>query len=117
MPASPRSRERITISGTRAVADKLFARNSYSLEAGMEFGSNETIKQAVMAGMGIAVISAHTVAAELAENRLISLSVKGLPINRKWFIVKNKNKRMLPSSNALWDFFTHSGKNYLPNYP
>ena len=104
-------------SGTRSVADKLSAKNSYLLETGIEFGSNETIKQAVMAGMGITVISAHTVAAELAANRLISLSVKGLPINRKWFVVKNNNKRMLPSPEALRDFFAHSGKNYLPHYP
>ena len=41
-----------------------------------------------MAGMGIAVISSHTVGAELKEKRLVSLDVKGLPINRKWFVVK-----------------------------
>ena len=67
-----------------------------------------------MAGMGIALISAHTVAAELEAKRLISLNVMGLPINRKWFVVKHKNKRLLPSSQALWNFFARSGKNYLP---
>ncbi|MFQ5632288.1 MAG: LysR substrate-binding domain-containing protein, partial [bacterium] len=104
-------------SGTRSVADKLFANYNYLLESGMEFGSNETIKQAVMAGMGIAVISAHTVAAELAANRLISLNVKGLPINRKWFLVSHRKKRLLPSSQALWNFLASSGKNYLPGDP
>ncbi len=101
-------------SGTRAVADQLFSSNKFLPSTGVEFGSNETIKQAVMAGMGIALISAHTVAAELEANRLIALNVKGLPINRKWFVVKHKNKRLLPSSQALWDFFVRSGKNYLP---
>jgi len=104
-------------SGTRSVADKLFLKNNFSPATGVEFGSNETIKQAVMAGMGIATISAHTVAAELEAGRLISLSVKGFPINRKWFVVKHKNKRLLPSSQALWDFFAHSGVNYLPGGP
>ncbi len=101
-------------SGTRSVADKLFAKNRLLPCAVIEFGSNETIKQAVMAGMGIAIISAHTVAAELQENRLISLNVKGLPINRKWFVVRHQNKRLLPSSQALWNFFSRSGKDYLP---
>ncbi len=101
-------------SGTRSVADNLFSKNKFSPSTGVEFGSNETIKQAVMAGMGIALISAHTVAAELEAKRLISLNVMGLPINRKWFVVKHKNKRLLPSSQALWNFFARSGKNYLP---
>ena len=101
-------------SGTRSVIDNLFSKNKFSPSAGVEFGSNETIKQAVMAGMGIALISAHTVAAELEAKRLISLNIEGLPINKKWFVVKHKNKRLLPSSQALWDFFAHSGKNYLP---
>ena len=68
-----------------------------------------------MAGMGVAVISAHTVAAELKEKRLVALNVKGLPINRKWYVVRHANKRLLPTSQALWDFISTSGKNYLPN--
>lgn len=102
-------------SGTRALADEFFSKNKCFPESGIEFGSNETIKQAVIAGMGIAIISAHTVAAELESGRLISLDVKGMPIIKKWFVVKHKNKRLLPSSKALWNFFSQSGKNYLPN--
>ena len=101
-------------SGTRTVADKLFSRSKGLPSQGLEFGSNETIKQAVMAGMGIAVISAHTVAAELAEKRLVALDVKGLPINRKWFLVKHGNKRFLPSAQTLWNFIARNGKHYLP---
>jgi LysR family transcriptional regulator for metE and metH len=101
-------------SGTRSITDKLFARNRNLPGSGLEFGSNETIKQAVMAGLGIAVISAHTVAAELKEKRLVALDVKGLPINRKWFVVKHANKRFLPSAQALWNFIARNGKHYLP---
>ena len=55
----------------------------------MELGSNESIKQAVMAGIGIALISAHTIAAEVADGRLVCLDVKGLPwtINRLYFLI------------------------------
>jgi len=101
-------------SGTRTVTDKLFSRSKNLPSQGLEFGSNETIKQAVMAGMGVAVISAHTVAAELREKRLVALDVKGLPINRKWFLVKHGNKRFLPSAQTLWDFIVSNGKHYLP---
>ncbi|MDJ0779497.1 MAG: LysR family transcriptional regulator [Gammaproteobacteria bacterium] len=104
---------RETGSGTRGVTDRLFSRDKQLPSSGLEFGSNETIKQAVMAGMGIAVISAHTVAAELAEGRLVALDVKGLPINRKWFLVKHAGKRFLPSAEALWKFIARNGRHYL----
>ncbi len=103
-------------SGTRTVTDKLFSRNRNLPSRALEFGSNETIKQAVMAGMGIAVISAHTVAAEIAEKRLVALDVKGLPINRKWFLVKHGHKRFLPSAQTLWNFIARNGKHYLPRH-
>jgi len=101
-------------SGTRSVADRLFARDRQLPGTGLEFGSNETIKQAVMAGLGIALISAHTVAAELNENRLVALDVRGLPINRKWFLVKHAGKRFLPSADTLWKFIARNGRHYLP---
>ena len=101
-------------SGTRSVANRLFARSRNLPHQGLEFGSNETIKQAVMAGMGIAVISAHTVGAELQEGRLVSLDIKGLPINRKWYLVKHSQKRFLPSAQGLWDFLASEGKRFLP---
>jgi len=101
-------------SGTRAVADRLFKKSKSRPESALEFGSNETIKQAVIAGMGIAIISAHTVAAELAEKRLIALDVQGLPINRTWYIVKHKNKRLMHSSLTLWEYIVEHGKSYLP---
>ncbi|HEY5738412.1 MAG TPA: LysR family transcriptional regulator [Gammaproteobacteria bacterium] len=101
-------------SGTRAVADRLFARDRELPGNALEFGSNETIKQAVMAGLGIALISAHTVAAELDEKRLVALNVRGLPIHRKWFLVKHAGKRFLPSAETLWKFIARNGRHYLP---
>ena len=68
-----------------------------------------------MAGMGIALISAHTVAAELQAGRLRSLDVQAaLPIDRSWFLIKRANRRFLPSTQALWDFIAASGDKYLP---
>ncbi len=52
-------------SGMRLLAKKFLAQHGIEPRIGMEIGSNETIKQAVMAGLGIAFISAHTIAAEI----------------------------------------------------
>ncbi len=101
-------------SGTRMLMENLFAEAQVHPEIGMEMGSNETIKQAVMAGLGIALLSAHTVAPEIHEHRLAPLDVKSLPIMRQWSVVKREEKRLLPSALALWDFLATSGESYFP---
>lgn len=101
-------------SGTRGLMQRLFAEVGVSPRIGMEIGSNETIKQAVMAGLGIALISAHTVAAELRDGRLVALDVSGLPLLRQWFVVKHRDRRLLPAARALWDFLAAEGADYFP---
>jgi DNA-binding transcriptional LysR family regulator len=81
----------------------------------MEIRSNETIKQAVMAGLGIAFISAHTIAAEIDDGRLAILDVAGLPEIRQWFVVHPATKRMMPAASSLRDFLVAEGRRFLPN--
>ncbi len=104
-------------SGTRLLMRRLFSGAGLNPDLGLELGGNETIKQAVMAGLGIALISAHTVAVELADARLVALDVTGLPVVRQWFIVRQQSKRLLPAAQELWDFFAISGARYLPEVP
>lgn len=80
----------------------------------IEVSSNETIKQAVMAGFGIAFISAHTVAAELADGRLARLDVAGMPILRTWYVARLRDRRLLPAPLALMQFLVAEGRHYLP---
>jgi LysR family transcriptional regulator for metE and metH len=101
-------------SGTRQLAQSLYAGAGIEPRVAMEIGSNETIKQAVMAGMGIALISAHTISAELASGRLVTLDIKGLPIIRQWYVVKRREKRLLPAAHALWDHLERCGSEFLP---
>lgn len=101
-------------SGTRSLVQRLFDDADLSFNVGMEIGSNETIKQAVMAGLGIALISAHTTAAEVGDHRLAVLDVMGLPIVRQWFVVKHHEKRLLPAAQKLWDYLASSAKDFLP---
>ncbi len=84
---------------------------------GMEMASNETIKQAVMAGLGIAFLSAHTVSAELADGRLVLLDLVGLPVVRQWFIVRLARRRLLPAAQALRQFLIDEGQKFLPPMP
>ncbi len=101
-------------SGTRDLMRRVFADAGLPLPSGVEIGSNETIKQAVMAGMGIALLSAHTIAAELRDGRLAILPVAGLPITRQWFVVRHRDKRLLPAAQALWHFLEQRGATFLP---
>jgi LysR family transcriptional regulator, low CO2-responsive transcriptional regulator len=102
-------------SGTRLLMQRLFGADMPP--AGTEMGSNETIKQAVIAGMGIALLSAHTIAAEYEAKRLAILRVEGLPIVRQWFVVKRREKRLLPAARALWDHLATEGGKFLPKLP
>jgi DNA-binding transcriptional LysR family regulator len=104
-------------SGTRGLMERLFAAHGVQPQIGLEIGSNETIKQAVMAGLGIAFISAHTVAAEVGDGRLVILDVAGLPIERAWYVVHLRHRRLLPAPRALADFLTAHGRSYLPDCP
>jgi LysR family transcriptional regulator for metE and metH len=106
-------------SGTRILIRSLFQDAGLEPPAGMEIGSNETIKQAVIAGLGIALISAHTIAHEAEDARLAILDVAGLPVVRQWFVVHRRDKRLLPAAAALRDFLAREGHRYLPrpSYP
>lgn len=104
-------------SGTRALTEDLLIEAGAPLNSGMEMGSNETIKQAVMAGLGIALISAHTVSVELEEGRLAWLDVEGFPIARNWQVIRRSQKRLMPAGQALWEFMIEHGKSFLPDLP
>jgi DNA-binding transcriptional LysR family regulator len=105
-------------SGTRSVFDDYFGPPANRRgRIGIEIGSNETIKQGVMAGLGIALISAHTVAFEVQTGRLAIIKVAGLPIRRKWFIARHANKTVLPALKAFWDFALEEGERHLPEAP
>ncbi|HMT13795.1 MAG TPA: LysR family transcriptional regulator [Aestuariivirga sp.] len=101
-------------SGTRALTDQLLARMARGPVIGMEISSNETIKQAVMAGLGVALISAHTVANEVNEGKLGIIQAEGLPIVRMWYVVRRADRPLLPATRALWRYFVEEVGAMLP---
>lgn len=102
-------------SGTRISLEIFFANVPSKLEnLGSEMASNETIKQAVMAGMGIAFISAHTVEMELDFHKLVILDVVGTPIRRDWFSVWRADRVFTPAMQIFNNFLKEEGARYLP---
>lgn len=102
-------------SGSRALFDYFIGDVAvHRAQIGIELGSNETIKQAVIAGLGIALISAHTIAAEIADGRLVVLDIAGLPILRQWYVVHRTDRELSPTALAFRDFARERCAHFLP---
>lgn len=91
-------------SGTRIAMERFFAEQGAELTTGMEMSSNEAIKQAVQAGLGLGIVSLHTLEMELESARLVVLDVEAFPILRHWYIVHRKGKRLSPLAQAFKEF-------------
>ena len=91
-------------SGTRAAMTRCFAENGLELRSSMEMSSNEAIKLAVQAGLGLGILSLQTLELELAQKRLAVLNVEGFPIMRHWYVVHRADKRLSPAAQAFKDF-------------
>jgi DNA-binding transcriptional LysR family regulator len=96
-------------SGTRAAMEHVFAERGFKAGETLEMSSNETIKQAVMAGMGIAFLSMHTIGLELRAGRLALLAVNGLPVMREWYVIHRRGKRLSPAAQAFKSFLLEQG--------
>jgi len=100
-------------SGTRAAMEKYFADHRIEPRIAMEMASNESIKQAVMAGLGIAFLSLHTIGLELKSGLLATPDVEGLPIVRRWYVVNNLAKVLSPAAEAFRYFVLERGESFL----
>ena len=96
-------------SGTRASMERVFRDRGVPIQVSMEVSSNETIKQTVMADMGISFISSHTVGLELAAGKLVILDVVGLPIVRDWYVIHLHDKKLAPIPVAFRAFLLQHG--------
>jgi DNA-binding transcriptional LysR family regulator len=96
-------------SDTRISMDEVFAEREFKPRIAMEIRSFETIKQAVIAGMGISFMSAHTVSLELQVGRLVVLNIVGFPVMRRWHVVHRRKKRLPPVAAAFKTFLMEEG--------
>jgi DNA-binding transcriptional LysR family regulator len=96
-------------SGTRSAMERFFAARHFRPRETIEMSSNETIKQAVMAGMGVSFLSLHTAGLELQARRLIVLDVAGTPVMRAWHVIHRERKRLSPVAQAFKAFLIERG--------
>ncbi len=98
-------------SGTRSAMMRQFNKYGVKPKPGIQLSSNETIKQSVEAGLGLAVVSSHTVELELKAGRLVSLNVEHFPILRQWYVCYRRGKRLSATAKVFLDFVINEGKN------
>ncbi|HHM05668.1 MAG TPA: LysR family transcriptional regulator [Gammaproteobacteria bacterium] len=96
-------------SGTRVAMERFFREQGVALSTGMEMSSNEAIKQAVEAGLGLGIVSEHTLELELETHRLVILDVEHFPILRHWYVVHRKGKRLSPVAQVFKEFVLKEG--------
>ncbi len=103
-------------SGTRMAMERFFQERGVAMRVGMEMPSNETIKQAVMAGLGLSFISMHTIALELAARALAVVHAPGLPVVRQWYVLHRAEKRLSPAAEAFKSFVLQHGRAFLDRW-
>ena len=100
-------------SGTRSAMERFFAQHKIAPEIAMVMASNESIKQAVMAGMGLSFLSSHTIGLECQAGHLVPLDIVGLPVMRRWYVVHLASKRLTPTAEAFKRFVFTEAPKYL----
>jgi len=105
-------------SGTRTAIERFFVEQGAELATTINMNSNEAIKQAVQAGLGLGIVSMHTLELEMELNRLAIVKAEGFPILRHWYIIYRKGKRLSPIATAFKNFVIQHAKELwkLPAY-
>jgi len=91
-------------SGTRIAVERLFAEHDLAIKVRMELGSNEAIKQAIVGGLGLSVLSRHTLALDAPMGQLAILDVEGFPIERHWYAVYPNGKQPSVVARTFLDY-------------
>jgi DNA-binding transcriptional LysR family regulator len=100
-------------SGTRAAMASFFAEHRFAPRIAMEISSNETIKQAVIAGMGLSFLSLHTVGLEVRSGLLKIVEIVGTPVMRTWHVVHLRSRVLSPAAEAFRYFVIERGQVFL----
>ncbi len=97
-------------SGTRMAVEGFFAENRVEMNVVMEIGSNEAIKQAIVGGLGISVLSRHSLALEGLHGPLTILNVEGFPLQRHWYVIYPESKQLSVVAKTFLDFLFTEGR-------
>ena len=103
-------------SGTRAAIERFFAEHGYTFSSMLEMGSNESIKYSVIAGLGLGIVSLHSIQLEMETHSLTLLDVVGFPIQRYWHIVTREGKWLSPAAQAFKAYVIAEAATYSQDY-
>ncbi len=104
-------------SGTRSAIERHIHKYNTSCKNTIEMRSNETIKHAVEAGLGLGIVSLHTIQPELESGRLVILNVENFPIRRYWHIVMRKSKKLSPIAHEFRKFVMKEAPRFIQKPP
>ncbi len=97
-------------SGTRIVAQEIFEKHGLQPKVRMELSNNEAIKQAILAGLGVSIMSRYTLGLDIEQKQLVTLDVVGFPIERHWYFVYPVGKNLSLAAQAFMDFTRRHAK-------
>jgi DNA-binding transcriptional LysR family regulator len=103
-------------SGTRMVAWEAFALKGYEPKVRMELSTNEAVRQAILAGLGISILSRYTLGLDSENPQLAVLDVEGLPIERPWQFVYPVGKQISPTARAFMDLVRAEAKTLVQDH-
>ena len=103
-------------SGTRSVVEHFLAENRVAVDVAIELSSNEAIKQAIAGGLGISVLSQHSLDLETQNGLLTILNVEGFPIQRHWYVIYPTGKQLSVAAQTFLDFSIAQGKQIIERF-
>lgn len=117
IPLAEFARERLLVrergSGTRLATERFFRDHDIALNAKMEIGSNEAIKQAVAGGLGVSVMSRHALLNEPSDTVRV-LDVEGFPIPRSWYVVYPGSRQLSVVAETFFQYLQAEARALLP---
>ena len=103
-------------SGTKAAIRRHFKKHDFDFISSYEMSSNESIKHAVVAGLGLGIVALHTIKLELEAGKLVILDVENFPLERYWHLVSRKGKKLSPAAVEFRQFILESAESYQEGY-
>jgi DNA-binding transcriptional LysR family regulator len=97
-------------SGTRIAIERFFADHAIQPSSSVEMTSNEAIKQSVEAGLGLAIVSKHTVELELSVDNIVQLDIESFPILRHWYVAHRRGRQLSATAQAFKEFVIAEGE-------
>ncbi len=112
---------RETGSGTRQAVQQLLDKHDVSVQVRLELGSNEAIKQAIAGGLGISVLSVHTIISEGTTGEFAILDVEHFPIERHWYVAHLAGKQLSVVTETFLNYLLEESQEMaqklLPGFP